>query len=44
MYEKLGYHWASSLLAFLTLAMTPFPYIFFRRGKKIRSKSRFAKK
>ncbi|KAI9851356.1 MAG: hypothetical protein M1838_003912 [Thelocarpon superellum] len=25
MYEKLGYAWASSLLAFLTLAMTPFP-------------------
>ncbi|KAL7792000.1 major facilitator superfamily domain-containing protein [Trichoderma ceciliae] len=43
MYEKLGYQWASSLLAFLTVAMMPFPYIFFRYGKKIRSKSRFAK-
>ncbi|UNI22583.1 hypothetical protein JDV02_008459 [Purpureocillium takamizusanense] len=43
MYEKLGYQWASSLLAFLTVAMLPFPYIFFRHGKQIRRKSRFAK-
>lgn len=42
MYEKLGYHWATSLLAFLTVAMMPFPYIFFRYGKSIRGKSRFA--
>ncbi|KAF4467304.1 major facilitator superfamily transporter [Fusarium albosuccineum] len=42
MYEKLNYHWASSLLAFLTVAMMPFPYIFFRYGKRIRAKSRFA--
>lgn len=42
MYEHLGYQWASSLLGFLTLAMAPFPYIFFRYGKGIRSRSRFA--
>lgn len=42
MYEKLNYHWASSLLAFLTVAMMPFPYIFFRYGKRIRANSRFA--
>lgn len=42
MYEKLGFQWASSLLAFLTLAMLPFPIIFFWYGKKIRGKSRFA--
>ncbi len=24
-YNKLGYHWATSLLAFLTLIMAPFP-------------------
>ncbi|CAM1501923.1 Fc.00g039070.m01.CDS01 [Cosmosporella sp. VM-42] len=42
MYNKLGYQWASSLLAFLTVAMMPFPYLFFRYGKKIRAKSRFA--
>ncbi|KAF7545980.1 hypothetical protein G7Z17_g8759 [Cylindrodendrum hubeiense] len=43
MYGALGYQWASSLLAFLTVAMMPFPYIFFRYGKRIRVKSRFAK-
>ncbi|KAJ5718000.1 drug/proton antiporter YHK8 [Penicillium malachiteum] len=42
MYKNLGYHWATSLLAFLTLAMLPFPYLFFRYGSRIRSKSRFA--
>jgi len=26
-YNKLGYQWATSLLAFLTLVMTPFPYV-----------------
>ncbi|KAJ5567152.1 hypothetical protein N7535_006458 [Penicillium sp. DV-2018c] len=43
MYNNLGFHWATSLLAFLTLVMTPFPYIFYRYGSWIRSKSRFAK-
>ncbi|KAI1780570.1 MFS general substrate transporter [Hypoxylon cercidicola] len=43
MYNKLGYQWGSSLLAFLTVAMMPFPYLFFRYGKQIRRNSRFAK-
>lgn len=42
MYERLGYQWATGLLAFLTLAMLPFPYLFFKYGKRIRAKSRFA--
>ncbi|KAM3065181.1 hypothetical protein ACMFMG_010377 [Clarireedia jacksonii] len=42
MYHKLGDQWATSLLAFLTLVMTPFPYIFFKYGKRIRGHSRFA--
>ncbi|CAI7621111.1 unnamed protein product [Penicillium pancosmium] len=42
MYEALGYQWATSLLAFLTVAMLPFPYIFYRFGPQIRAKSRFA--
>ncbi|RSL67627.1 hypothetical protein CEP53_002882 [Fusarium sp. AF-6] len=42
MYEKLGFQWASSLLAFLTLAMAPFPYLFFKHGKTLRAKSKFA--
>ncbi|PKY02942.1 MFS general substrate transporter [Aspergillus campestris IBT 28561] len=42
MYNNLGYHWATSLLAFLTLVMVPFPYLFFRYGSRIRKHSRFA--
>ncbi|KAJ5344946.1 hypothetical protein N7541_007442 [Penicillium brevicompactum] len=42
MYNNLGFHWATSLLAFLTLVMTPFPYLFYRYGSQIRKKSRFA--
>ncbi|KAL3497010.1 major facilitator superfamily domain-containing protein [Aspergillus germanicus] len=42
MYNNLGYHWATTLLAFLTLVMAPFPYLFFRYGSRIRKKSRFA--
>ncbi|KAL2810350.1 efflux pump antibiotic resistance protein [Aspergillus granulosus] len=42
MYNSLGYQWATSLLAFLTVAMLPFPYIFFKFGPRIRAKSRFA--
>lgn len=42
MFNKLDYHWASSLLAFLTVAMMPFPYLFFKYGKRIRATSRFA--
>ncbi|CVL12698.1 hypothetical protein FPRO06_08449 [Fusarium proliferatum] len=42
MYTKLNNHWASSVLAFLTVAMMPFPYLFFRYGKRIRAYSRFA--
>ncbi|KAF2091599.1 putative MFS multidrug transporter [Saccharata proteae CBS 121410] len=42
MYNKLGYQWATSLLAFLALAMAPFPYFFYRYGKQLRGRSRFA--
>jgi hypothetical protein len=42
MYEKLGYQWATTLLALLTVAMLPFPFLFFKYGKRIRARSRFA--
>ncbi|KAJ5573506.1 uncharacterized protein N7459_007933 [Penicillium hispanicum] len=42
MYNRLGYHWATSLLAFLTLLMAPFPLIFFLFGHRLRKRSRFA--
>ncbi|KAI3398974.1 hypothetical protein diail_8001 [Diaporthe ilicicola] len=42
MYEKLGNQWATSLLAFLTVAMLPFPYLFYKFGKRIRAHSKMA--
>ncbi|KOC12608.1 MFS transporter, partial [Aspergillus flavus AF70] len=42
MYNTLGLNWASCLLAFLTLAMVPFPYVFYKYGARIRKKSRFS--
>ncbi|KAJ5801905.1 Major facilitator superfamily domain general substrate transporter [Penicillium pulvis] len=42
MYNNLGTQWASSIPAFLSLAFTPLPFIFFRFGSKLRAKSKFA--
>ncbi|KAL4894779.1 MFS general substrate transporter [Aspergillus ambiguus] len=42
MYDRLGFHWATSLLAFLTVSMMPLPWLFLKYGKKLRAKSRFA--
>ena len=42
MYHNLGPQWATSVLAFISLALAPFPYIFFKYGKRIRKHSRFA--
>lgn len=42
MYEQLGVAWASSLLAFLCIALAPAPVLFWIYGKKIRSWSTFA--
>ncbi|KAH7129000.1 major facilitator superfamily domain-containing protein [Dactylonectria macrodidyma] len=42
MFDRLGFHWGISVLAFLTMAMIPFPWLFFKYGKSLRSKSRFA--
>ena len=41
MYQKLGVNWASSLLAFASLAMCCLPFLFFRWGEKIRMGSKF---
>lgn len=43
MYQKLGVQWATSLLAFLCLALVPFPFVLYYYGKNIRGRSRFAK-
>jgi hypothetical protein len=42
MYEKLGRHWAGSLLGFISLLLMPLPFIIFKMGRKIRSKSSYA--
>ncbi|KAF2159018.1 hypothetical protein M409DRAFT_30553 [Zasmidium cellare ATCC 36951] len=42
MYTNLGVPWATSLLGFLAIALTPFPILFYLYGKKIRSWSKFA--
>lgn len=42
MYERLGYQWASSLLAFIALACCAIPYVFYFYGAKIRSRSKYA--
>ncbi|KIP06011.1 hypothetical protein PHLGIDRAFT_107513 [Phlebiopsis gigantea 11061_1 CR5-6] len=42
MYAHLGPQWAASVFAFLSLACTPMPFLFFKYGPLIRSKSKFA--
>lgn len=42
MYNTLNPHWATTLLACLTLVMAPFPYLFYVYGKRLRAKSRFS--
>ncbi|SCN64008.1 related to mfs-multidrug-resistance transporter [Fusarium fujikuroi] len=41
MYEKLGIDWASSLLAFVALALLPVPWVLFKYGPNIRAKSAY---
>lgn len=42
MYERLGVGWASSLLGFISLALVPIPFAFYRYGPFLRSKSKYA--
>ncbi|EFR04750.1 polyamine transporter 1 [Nannizzia gypsea CBS 118893] len=44
MYHNLGVAWASSVLAFITLAMIPVPILFYVYGARIRAMSRFVPK
>lgn len=41
MYDKLHIDWATSLFAFISLAMVPIPFIFERYGERIRLKSKY---
>ena len=42
MYDRLGYQWASTLLAFIALACCLIPYVFYFKGAVIRKHSRYA--
>lgn len=42
MYKRLGDQWASSLLAFLSLACCAIPFLFWKYGAKIRERSKYA--
>lgn len=42
MYENIGVNWGGSVLAFATLAMVPFPFLFYKYGESLRNKSPYA--
>ncbi|KAI1214617.1 MFS general substrate transporter [Annulohypoxylon truncatum] len=42
MYARLGYQWASTLLAFISLACCGIPFLFWTYGEKIRQRSKYA--
>lgn len=42
MYHRLGYEWASSLMAFISLACCAIPFLFYHYGVRIRKFSRYA--
>ncbi|OTB06161.1 hypothetical protein M426DRAFT_259540 [Hypoxylon sp. CI-4A] len=42
MYARLGYEWASSLLAFISLACCAIPFLFWVYGERIRRRSKYA--
>ncbi|KAF2455437.1 major facilitator superfamily domain-containing protein [Lineolata rhizophorae] len=42
MYHRLGYQWASTLLAFIGLACCGIPFLFYFKGAAIRRRSKFA--
>ncbi|EME42653.1 hypothetical protein DOTSEDRAFT_73473 [Dothistroma septosporum NZE10] len=39
LYQKLGLGWGNSLIAFIALAMTPVPFVFYIFGERIRKRS-----
>lgn len=41
MYATLGLGWGNSLLGFISLAMLPIPFLFYRYGERIRKHPRF---
>lgn len=42
MYERLGFQWASTLLALIALACCAIPFVFYFYGARIRQHSKYA--
>ncbi|RLV96551.1 putative drug/proton antiporter YHK8 [Spathaspora sp. JA1] len=42
MYKSLGIHWATTLLALFAVVLIPIPFLFFKYGEYLRSKSPYA--
>lgn len=43
MYERLGFQWAGTLLAFLSIVFVPIPIWWFYKGRALRMESPFAR-
>lgn len=43
MFENLGTFWAVAILGFVMIALAPVPFLFWKYGKTIRNKSRYAR-
>jgi hypothetical protein len=41
-FNRLGMQWGGSLLAFIALAMTPIPFVFYKYGATLRKMSKLA--
>jgi len=43
MFQNLGYQWAGSLLAFLSILLLPIPFVLSRWGRELRKKGSWAR-
>jgi hypothetical protein len=41
-YKNMGVHWTLTILGAISALMAPMPYVFYKYGKWIRSKSKYA--
>jgi hypothetical protein len=39
LYDRLGYGWGNTLLACIAIAFTPFPYLFYKHGDRLRKRT-----
>jgi hypothetical protein len=42
MFHNLGIQWGATLLGLVALLMAPLPFVFYRYGARVRTKSKFA--